>query len=140
MLFSKKILALLQESIDALKNTLVNEYISTSSSIIGLPSGAFFLNNTNKTTHDRIYQSTLDNVPSESGYLIDRARRDLGDEDGRGEESGVESGEEIRETRATGSLSQANIERVESIMPTYSVASSSSPSRLSPLSQKSGKL
>lgn len=143
-------IALLQESIDSLKNALVSEYISSSSSIIGLPSGAFFFNNTaNKLVNNRMYQSTLDNVPSESGYLIDRATRgDLGatgaeETSGRGDdEDEEESGGEIRETRATvaETLSQTNIERVESIMPGYSVASSSSPSRLSRMSQKSGKI
>lgn len=136
----------MQESIDTLKNTLVSEYISSSSSIIGLPSGPFLLNNnTNKVVNNRMYESTLDNVPSESGYLIDAARGDMGagvDEEDRSIDGrDVESSEgEIRETRATvaETLSQTNIERVESIMPSYSVASSSSPTRSSRMSQKSG--
>lgn len=121
-------LSLLQESIDTLKTSLTNEFMSSSSPMLGLPSGALLLAaNTNNTTNPHLCQSTIENAQTDSGYFIER-------------NVGGDETETMRPstTAAVDSLSQTNIERVESIMPAYSVASYSSQSRLSRMSTKSG--
>lgn len=93
-------MALLQESMDSLKTSLTSEYML--SSPIGAPSGA--LNN------NKYYMSAFENVQTESSYFLTTQG---GGNDSVAVISGAGGAGEV------GTLSQANIERVESIMPYF---------------------